>query len=363
MKDPFFIAHQQGVTSLPSSLPNHLPSSPEGSWLPWSTCWRSLILGFGKFLLPQKLSHDLPTELRAFEKLKTANQFNSFEKLRKSENCLQFYTGHEAYSFCLGVVCGLQSPIPGETEIFGQFKNLIKKHPFENHYSSQKLKATLESICKDAKYVRQKHLLNLGSQSYGGIVRNLLQPGEEVHFLGAGHIVQKILPWMAKFSGPIHIHCRNPVKVLNQIQDQSRQPNQQDQDKNQVSGRDLDKLSSTYQNQNITVHSLHDPLSTFKGSLIVAVPLPTSNLLHWMGKNRPRSIIDLRGESRQDPLPSFLQHQCQIQCLNHIFEEMERNKEGLSLRIEQARSTIVRLTTQRNHFVQIRPFGWEDICV
>ena len=160
--DSFFIVHKKNAvdgTSVPkihwtfvpktywiSILKTHPVSksdfasdfAPLSEGLLWSTCLRSLVLGFGECV--------------------------------DHKDDFQIYHGREAYLFCLEVVCGLRSPMIGETEVFGQFKNLIKNHSFEHTYKSQKLKIILEDICRDAKQVRQKHLLNLGSQSYGGVV-------------------------------------------------------------------------------------------------------------------------------------------------------------------------------------------------
>ena len=222
--------------------------------LPWSTCLRSLILGFGE--------------------------------CGDCEGDFQVYRGPQAYLFCLEVVCGLHSSMVGETEVFGQFKNSIKGHTFSNIYRSQQLKIILESICRDAKQVRQKYLSNLGSQSYGGMVRRLVKPRGEVHLVGAGQLVQSILPWVQKVAGKIHIHCQDPAKVRQQI-------------------------------NGVFIHSLNESVP-LRGGLIVAAPLSAQSLLKWMKNSSFTYTIDLRGESVKDPLPSFLK----AKCLQNIFSEV-----------------------------------------
>ena len=273
---------------------SHLAPTPRlnSEDIVWSTCLRSVILGFGQ--LPPSTGWEI-------------------------------YQESQAYLFCLEVVCGLHSPMIGETEVFGQFKSLIKNHPFKDNYKSQRLKNILESICKDVKTTRQKHLLHLGSQSYGSVIRRFIQLGQKVHFVGAGQLVEQILPWIKKVAGEIHLYCRNPVP-----------------------------------NPPIIVHSLHHPPLSLTGNVVVvAAPMSSQALLQWMGNHSPSCIIDLRGESSIDPFPGFLP----VKCLKDIFSEVKDNKNKLSERIQLTRQSLADLATQWDQGVQVRPFGWDDVCV
>ena len=267
----------------------------------WLTCLRSLVIGVGDCLDP-------------------------------SEDKCQIYLGRNAYQFCLELVCGLHSPIIGETEVFGQFKELIRRNHFQKSYSHQRLKAILEGVCKDAKKVRQDYFLNMGSQSYGSVVRKLIRSKEEVHILGAGRLAQEILPWIKKATPKVHLHCRDPIKLT--------------EDKRNF--------------QDMAIHSLHKEPNSLQGTLIIAAPLSSQDLLKWIGMapSSLRYIIDLRGESIKDPLPLSLP----IKQLGEIFLEVEKNRERLSTQIKAAQSAITHFAIQWDQRVQIRPFGWDDVC-
>ena len=90
----------------------------------------------------------------------------------------------------------------------------------------------------------------------------------------------------------------------------------------------------------------------------MAAPLSSQTLLKWLETRHPRYILDLRGESATDPLSPFPQ----AKSLREIFLEIEENREKLSGRIKAAQQTLTELTTQWEQAVQVRPFGWDDVC-
>ena len=318
----------------------------------WSTCLRSLVFGFGDCLDPVQGEY-------------------------------QVYQGQAAYQFCLEVACGLHSPIIGETEVFGQFKKLIRNYPFKKSYTDQNLKGILEGVCKDAKKVRQSHLLNMGSQSYGSLVRRLIHPQEEVHILGSGHLAEKMLPWIKKVTSRIHVHCRNPTKVMTEqrgFQDTQLHSLQRECITQPLSGTLLSgtlvsgtlvsgtPVSGTLVSGTLVSGTLVSgtPVSgtlvsgtPVSGTLIIAAPMASQELLEWIGGDiYPRSIIDLRGESQKDPLPSSLP----MKSLHELFSEIEENRESLSTCVREAQMAINHLTLKWEKRIKIHPFGWDDIC-
>jgi glutamyl-tRNA reductase len=61
----------------------------------------------------------------------------------------------------------------------------------------------------DAKRVRSRHLEGLGSQSYGGMVRQHLKGVPSVIVLGAGQLAEEILPWIVGKTD-VNVCARNP---------------------------------------------------------------------------------------------------------------------------------------------------------
>ncbi len=117
------------------------------------------------------------------------------------------YAGEEAYAFLLEITCGLHSPIVGETEVFGQFKNFVP------HWLAAQPDHTAlaKRLLTDAKNLRAKHLSKLGNQSYGSWLRKNVST-EDVHVLGGGHLAKEILPYLAKQGKNVTLHVRDPAK-------------------------------------------------------------------------------------------------------------------------------------------------------
>ena len=105
--------------------------------------------------------------------------------------------GHDAYSFLLQTVTGLNSAIPGETNVLGQFrcawKRWLKAAPPEQ---AEKLNPVMLQLFTDGKQVRRDYLENTGGASYGSLVRKILQPETDAHilFAGAGKLSLSMLP-------------------------------------------------------------------------------------------------------------------------------------------------------------------------
>ncbi|MCP4411851.1 MAG: hypothetical protein GY808_04680 [Gammaproteobacteria bacterium] len=243
-----------------------------------------------------------------------------------------FYHDQAAYCFLLEVICGLHSPVIGETEVFGQFKNYVE---YENRSSSLagfQFRQLLSQLVTDAKIVRKGHLIGLGSQSYGSVVRRFALKAPAIHFLGAGILVKDILPWVQKSKADIHIHCRNPQKA---------------------------KVTLGTKN----LWKFHD-LSPFSADekehlLVVAAPMTSAEISQYLTNNQSISqVIDLRAEGRSDPIDSA------ISCLDldEVFTLIETNKEKIRDSLQDAYLTIKGLSEDYFKRSQVRPFGWDDIC-
>ena len=61
---------------------------------------------------------------------------------------------------------GLESPVLGETEIFGQFKTQVLPQLDED--KNTKFKEPIQFILSMVKQIRSKHFVGQGAQTYGG---------------------------------------------------------------------------------------------------------------------------------------------------------------------------------------------------
>src|SRR4029079_18930940 len=76
----------------------------------------------------------------------------------------------EAYRHLLEILCGLQSPMLGETQVMGQFKSFLAS--LDGEYAW--LNRVGQRLLADAREIRTRHLQGLGSRSYGSAVRRHL---------------------------------------------------------------------------------------------------------------------------------------------------------------------------------------------
>jgi len=74
------------------------------------------------------------------------------------------------------------------------------------------LRRVTSDLLVEAKHVRRRHLEGLGSQSYGGMVRQHLKGVPSVVVLGAGQLAEEILPWMVGKSD-VTVCARNPERA------------------------------------------------------------------------------------------------------------------------------------------------------
>ena len=118
-------------------------------------------------------------------------------------------SGHQAYSFLLQTIAGLNSSVPGETNVTGQFKcawkrwrNTVTPAMFAN------IDILMDRLLTDSRQVRQQHLQGTGGSSYGSLVRKLLQPpnGLRILFVGAGKFSHSMLPFFSAHQTALWSH-------------------------------------------------------------------------------------------------------------------------------------------------------------
>jgi glutamyl-tRNA reductase len=289
-----------------------LGSENAKTWFQWKTCLREVVIG--EQVLFASVHHILsPVD--------------------------QVYFGEDAYRFLLETICGLHSPLMGETEVYGQFKNAVTNFALPVTPWGSHLKRFFRAMFEDAKRIRQAHLEDLGSQSYGSVLRRELKGVNRIHIIGAGQFVQEILPWIAKDGNQIHIHARDPEKA-----------------KTQLAGQ----LKPEYQ-----IHDLKKSNDfTAAEVVIVAAPVDGATLESWL-KDLPelKILADLRADSATDrPQVANPHSNFRHLVLADVFQSVSQNQAVLAERKKIALAAVQQAVYERSLHVEYRPFGWEDVC-
>jgi len=259
----------------------------------------------------------------------------SFQNYKPSVN-EEVYRDIEAEEFLIEVLCGLKSPLVGETEVFGQFKlwwqSLDSGLPFK-----QKFEARVQQIYSVVKRIREESLCGLGSQSYGSLLRKKIgelqsASGEVcIDFIGAGQLVEEMVPWVEK-KWKYRIWCRNPERIEATEMAQKAQS--------------VKKMDDTEEVSNL---------------LVVAAPLSHDELNFWIKKRsngESLHVFDFRHDSMgyngSDQFRQFLH-------LDHFTTEVEEKKQQIQIHIEEAKAKITNWKAAELNRAQVRPFGWDDL--
>ena len=238
--------------------------------------------------------------------------------------------GEAAYRFILEVICGLHSPLVGETEVAGQFKNAVAAY---NPPPGSFLAKTFKALFEDAKKIREAHLKDLGSQSYGSVLRREIRGFKNVHILGAGHLVQEILPWVMKDGLQLTIHVRDVEKASREL-------------RQKLGGEVFAKL-------------LIGPIGERAercDALVIAAPVSSEFVSSW--SQGAGFVADLRADSSVDRLKGF---ERSLE-LGAFMSRLSENQAFVLERKRLALDAIVNAALERARTVEYRPFGWEDVC-
>lgn len=229
------------------------------------------------------------------------------------------YHSGDAYRYLLQVLCGLESPIFGETEVFGQFKIQMEKFPEE-------LKSLVQSVLSDVKSVRHQHLKNIGGSSYGSFAREYLQGSQSIILLGAGHLSHEIYPWLAKSKAKITVVSRRP----------------------QPFGVALGENTEV---------ALMSQVKNQRCDLILAAPISNEELKAWLSGNEIQfdHLLDLRADVEKFSENSI--------SLPEVFIRLKENQSGQEQLRARVTEEIEELIHKRINQASLRPFGWEDLCV
>jgi glutamyl-tRNA reductase len=249
-------------------------------------------------------------------------------------SAVEIYRGEESYRFLLEVICGLNSPLVGETAVLGQFREFVAHAKLPSTLWGAFLRQLISNLLVDAKRVRHEHLQGLGSQSYGSLVRQHLKGVPSVALLGGGQLAREILPWLIGKT-QVRLFYRNYPHAQELLVDYPEI--QLDQFSPVDAGWEQDETG-----------------------LVIAAPLKAVEVERWAGTQSPRFslCLDLRGDAETDPVSLPFP----VIKLSELFDALRSERQRLAGRVEAAREEIKLLAQRQVQQAQFRPFGWEDLC-
>jgi glutamyl-tRNA reductase len=233
--------------------------------------------------------------------------------------------GEAAYAHLLNVICGLGSPIIGETEVMAQFKAFASSLPDEQ----AALREVSERLLIDARVVRARHLTGMGSRSYGSAVRRHTREFARVAVVGTGMLAQEILPFVPGDNRQVDLWGRRespdwlPAGIAyRRLDDSARQV---------LDGRT---------------------------ALVVAAPLTAIEIQSLCRYYADVALlIDLRGEGKTDPV-SF----ASVVTLEDVFAEMQAAAATSDQKAAAAREAIRDCARGFATRAKLNPSGWHDLC-
>ena len=247
---------------------------------------------------------------------------------------VEVFRGQQAYGFLLEVICGLNSPIVGETAVMGQFKAFLQDAKFPNSSWGNFLRQLATNLMIDAKRVRHEHLQGLGSQSYGSLVRQHVKGLPAVAVLGSGKLAREILPWLIGKTR-VRVFCRDLQRAQYLLEEFPEIELVQYTD---------DKVA----------------WPQAEAGLVIAAPMKAEEVTRW---SRSQSVsftkcLDLRGEAATDAITNSTI----VIALHQLFAALRAERERLEGHVQAARVEVKRLVGHQSRQAQFRPFGWEDLC-
>ncbi len=231
--------------------------------------------------------------------------------------------GPSIFSHLLEVVCGLQSSIVGETEIQGQFRKFLETEAYIENSPLLHLRPLFNEIVAKAKVVRERHLRELGSQSYPSIVRRLCQKETRLTFLGGGLLVEDMLPWLKTKS--IDVHTRS---------------------------------AKNFAFENVTSKSMQEQLAG--DVLIVAAPMTNDEIQALCANQEFRLVLDFRGEAKFDETVES-KGWGQYFHLEQLAAQLEKDLVKAKEKVADALVDIREFAEERDKKMIIRPQGWDDL--
>lgn len=237
------------------------------------------------------------------------------------------FAGEHAYTHLLQVICGLDSPIAGETEVMHQFRVFIDALPEDQ----RGLQALGRRLLADARVVRGQHLSGLGSRSYGSAVRRHVRGCDRVAMIGTGMLAREVLPFVIADHRIVDVYGRRH-------------------------GFDCPHASVCYRKLD---HIGAGERLSGESALVVAAPVASAVIARVAAAYASLvCVIDLRGEASGDSAPSI----APIVSLDDVCNEIQRAARVADRQIAAARVEIARCARAFATRAILNPSGWHDLC-
>jgi len=222
-----------------------------------------------------------------------------------------------AYARLIEIVCGLHSPMAGETQVQGQFKTFLDALDGRTH---QWLRRLGQQVLADARRIRDTHLQGLGSRTYGSAVRRHTQSCARIAIIGAGALAQEIHEYVAE-AHEVDVWTRARLQQLQLA------------------------LAS-------------EPASVETTTLVVAAPVDAETITR-VARVYPSltQVIDLRAADEVTPLPVGVP----AHDLTDIFADAQASHTATA-RVAGALAEAGRCGHRFDSREELHPFGWEDLC-
>jgi glutamyl-tRNA reductase len=234
--------------------------------------------------------------------------------------------GEAAYSHLLEVICGLDSPMVGETEVLHQFKKFTSNLPGDQNG----LRELGRQLLADARIIRSRHLIGLGSRSYGSAVRRYVGDARHVAVAGTGMLAREIVPFLIRPDRRVDVWGRRTVcEGLDAA----------------VVYRQLDAVPEAAIDATV--------------SIVIAAPLSSAQIARLAERYRDAAVlVDLRAEAVQDPPPPI----APIVTLADVFAGVRAAALAGEQRVAAARSDIRQFARAFATRAKVNPSGWHDLC-
>jgi glutamyl-tRNA reductase len=230
-------------------------------------------------------------------------------------------TDADAYALLLEVVCGLRSPLAGETEVQSQFKAFLSTLDAS---ADRDLLRIGQRVLADAKSIRQRHLQGVGVVAYGALAARFVPAGRRVVLVGTGALASDLATTLSD---------------RHHVDQWSR------------------RLDADARYRVLATATDGQVRSTDSATMIVAAPVPQDDV-DALAACYPGllEIIDLRGRSERP-----FRAACRLITLDDLFREATQLGPGAD-RVAAARREIRDRGRAFTELDELRPFGWDDLC-
>jgi len=257
--------------------------------------------------------------------------FNSANTLAEADLIpgATMHTAEGAYAKLLSILCGLESKILGETEVFGQFKIFAA-----TLNANDRFRRIAQDLILDVRELRKTCLSNVGLRSYGSLSSFYVKNLNSIAVFGGGQLAQKILPYLIEDKHQVSLYLRDPAKI----------------------GEMPERMV-----KNLDVFPMFEAVNnTPLQGVIIAAPIASKQIQNWLQSlpAQPEIIVDLRDQTSD----TKLDFTGKLVTLDELFEQMEKTSSLMMKKVKKAKSEVFTLTDRRFSTRRFRPFGWEDIC-